>query len=93
MIRREGPLAVRNDQYEAVSELMKVESGLFDKEATVFYLCVMYERLNLLIRLLEVNDKDLSNIKDSNGDTILHTATALKRIQVAFPLQTINCGE
>nr|XP_017240139.1 PREDICTED: ankyrin repeat-containing protein At2g01680-like [Daucus carota subsp. sativus] len=80
-------LAVRNGQYEAVIELMKVNSELFDEEATVF----MYERLNLLIRLLEVNDRDLSNIKDSNGDTILHTATALKRIQmIKYLVQSRN---
>ncbi|KAL1826081.1 hypothetical protein ACET3Z_012859 [Daucus carota] len=83
-------LAVRNGQYEAVIELMKVNSELFDEEAPVFHLCVMYERLNLLIRLLEVNDRDLSNIKDSNGDTILHTAVALKRIQLHSPFKLIN---
>ncbi|XP_017240133.2 uncharacterized protein LOC108212932 [Daucus carota subsp. sativus] len=63
-------------------ELMKVNSESFDEEETVFHLCVTYNRLNLLIRLLKLNDYDLSNIKDGNDDTVLHTAAALKRVQM-----------
>ncbi|XP_017240136.2 ankyrin repeat-containing protein At2g01680-like [Daucus carota subsp. sativus] len=73
-------LAVMNGQLESVIELMKLNS--FDDEETVFHLCVTYNRLNLLIRLLELNFQDLSNIKDGNGNTVLHTAAALKRMQM-----------
>ncbi|KAL1826282.1 hypothetical protein ACET3Z_004694 [Daucus carota] len=73
-------LAVMNGQFESVIELMKINS--FDDEETVFHLCVTYNRLNLLIRLLELNFHDLSNMKDGNGDTVLHTAAALKRMQM-----------
>ncbi|KAL1826072.1 hypothetical protein ACET3Z_012850 [Daucus carota] len=75
-------LAVMNGQHECVIELMKVNSDSFDEEETVFHLCVTYNRLNLLIRLLKLNDYDLSNIKDGNDDTVLHTAAALKRVQM-----------
>ncbi|KAL1826065.1 hypothetical protein ACET3Z_012843 [Daucus carota] len=76
-------LAVMNGQYEAVTELMKVNSESIDEEEeTVFHLCVLYNRLNLLIGLVESKEPDLSNMKDGNGDTILHTAAALKRMQM-----------
>ncbi|KAL1826073.1 hypothetical protein ACET3Z_012851 [Daucus carota] len=78
-------LAVMNGQHESVIELMKVNSESFDEEETVLHLCVTYNRLDLLIRLLKLNDYDLSNIKDGNDDTVLHTAAALKRVeQVRF---------
>ncbi|KAL1826074.1 hypothetical protein ACET3Z_012852 [Daucus carota] len=73
-------LAVMNGQHESVIELMKINSESFNEEETVFHLCVTYNRLNLLIRLLKLNDYDLSNIKDGNDDTVLHTAAALKRV-------------
>ncbi|WOG94951.1 hypothetical protein DCAR_0314248 [Daucus carota subsp. sativus] len=75
-------LAVMNGQHESVIELMKVNSESFDEEETVLHLCVTYNRLDLLIRLLKLNDYDLSSIKDGNDDTVLHTAAALKRVQM-----------
>ena len=78
-------LAVMNGQYEAVTELMKVNSESIDEEEeTVFHLCVRYNRSYLLTRLLAMNDQDLSNIRDANGNTVLHTAVALKRKQVEY---------
>ena len=74
-------LAVFKGQDECVSELLKVDSES-DQERTMLQLCVKYNRLNVLILILESNDQDLSNIKHDDGNTILHSATALGRIQV-----------
>lgn len=49
---------------------------------TVLHLCVMYNRLNIFILILELlNYQDLSSIKDDDGNTILHSAAPLRRIQ------------
>ncbi|KAK1404112.1 PGG domain-containing protein [Heracleum sosnowskyi] len=54
-----------------------------DRGETILHTCVMYNRLEPLIRLLEpiAVDEDFTNVKDESGSTILHTATALKRTQ------------
>ncbi|KAL8092950.1 hypothetical protein AgCh_034997 [Apium graveolens] len=75
-------LAVMNGQLECVSELTKVHPKLCDEETTVLHLCVMYNRLNVLILILESNGPGLSNIKDKAGNTILHSATTLRRMQI-----------
>ncbi|XP_017240130.1 ankyrin repeat-containing protein NPR4-like [Daucus carota subsp. sativus] len=76
-------LAVMNGQYESVSELIKVESNLVDQElGKVLHLCVTYNRLSILILILESTSQDLSNIKDDNGNTILQLATSLRRTQM-----------
>nr|XP_017240140.1 PREDICTED: ankyrin repeat-containing protein At3g12360-like [Daucus carota subsp. sativus] len=74
-------LAVFKGQDECVSELLKVDSES-DQERTMLQLCVKYNRLDVLILILESNDQDLSNIKHDDGNTILHSATALGRIQI-----------
>ncbi|WOG94958.1 hypothetical protein DCAR_0314255 [Daucus carota subsp. sativus] len=74
-------LDVFKGQDECVSELLKVDSES-GQERTMLQLCVKYNRLNVLILILESNDQDLSNIKHDDGNTILQTATALGRIQI-----------
>ncbi|KAK1355859.1 PGG domain-containing protein [Heracleum sosnowskyi] len=75
-------LAIMNGYHESVRELTKVQPELYDQETTMLHLCVMYNRLNVLILILESNVSDLSNIKDRAGNSILHSATALRRIQI-----------
>lgn len=75
-------LAVMNSQHDSVKELIKVKSESYKGLGTVLHLCVMYNRLDVLILILESNDMDFSDMKDDNGNTILHTAAALRRMQV-----------
>ncbi|WOG94953.1 hypothetical protein DCAR_0314250 [Daucus carota subsp. sativus] len=74
-------LAVFKGQDECVSELLKVNSES-DQERTMLHLCIKYNRLNVLISILEPNDQDLSNIKQDDGNTLLHSATVLGRMQI-----------
>ena len=76
-------LAVFKGQDGCVSELLKVKSES-DQERTMLHLCVKYNRLNVLDLILESNNQHLSNSKH-DGNTILHAATALGRMQVKFP--------
>lgn len=75
-------LAVMNGQHDCVCELIKAD--YHGQEGTVLHLCVMYNRLNILILILESNVQDLSNIRDDAGNTILHFATELRRMQVPY---------
>ena len=74
-------LAVMKGQQESVNELLKVNSES-EQKGTLLHLSVVYNRLNVLILILESTDQDLLNIKDDDGNTILHSAAALSRIQV-----------
>ncbi|KAK1351899.1 PGG domain-containing protein [Heracleum sosnowskyi] len=74
-------LAVMNGQHECVRELIEFNSD-YGQEGAILHLCVMYNRLNILILILESNVQDWSNIKDDTGNTILHFATELRRMQI-----------
>lgn len=74
-------LAVMNGQHECVRELIEFNSD-YGHEGAILHLCVMYNRLNILILILESNAQDWSNIKDDAGNTILHYATELRRMQI-----------
>lgn len=76
-------LAIMKGQQESASELIKVNSESHQK-GTLLHLCVVYNRLNVFILILESTDQDLLNIKDDNGNTILHSAAALRRMQVVY---------
>lgn len=68
-------------------ELIKFNSESYNQElGTALHLCVTYNRLNVLILILESTDQDLSNTKDDTGNTILHSATTMRRLQVNFVL-------
>lgn len=77
-------LAVMNGEHECVRELIKVNSDQsYNQElGTALHLCVMYNRLNVLILILESTHQDLSSIKDDKGNTILHSAATLRRLQI-----------
>ncbi|XP_063946966.1 ankyrin repeat-containing protein BDA1-like [Daucus carota subsp. sativus] len=68
-------------QDECVSELLKVNSES-DQERTVLHLCIKYNRLNVLVSILESNDQDFSSIKQDDGNTLIHSATVLGRLQI-----------
>lgn len=74
-------LAVLKGQEECVGALLKVHSES-DQQRKMLHLSVKYNRLNVLILILESSDQNLSNIKHDDGNTILHSATALRRMQV-----------
>ncbi|KAL8092949.1 hypothetical protein AgCh_034996 [Apium graveolens] len=59
-------LAVMNSQYDSVRELMKINSESYEGLGTLLHLCVMYNRLDVLILILESNDTDLSDMKDES---------------------------
>ncbi|XP_074351943.1 uncharacterized protein LOC141691099 [Apium graveolens] len=63
-------LAIMKGQQKSVCES--------DKKGTLLHLSVVYNRLNVFILILESTDQDLLNIKDDNGNTILHSAAALR---------------
>ncbi|WOG97837.1 hypothetical protein DCAR_0417178 [Daucus carota subsp. sativus] len=76
-------LAVMNGQYDCVDELMKALSESNDQGLdTVLHMCVMYNRLDVLILVLDKNPMDLSDVKDEDGNTILHYAAGLRRMQI-----------
>ncbi|KAL1833671.1 hypothetical protein ACET3Z_003322 [Daucus carota] len=85
-------LAIMNGQYESINKLWaakpEVTCYTWDHGETILHSCVIYNRLKALILLLESTtlDEDLTNVKDGNGSTILHTATALKRTQESMLL-------
>ncbi|KAL1809876.1 hypothetical protein ACET3Z_026866 [Daucus carota] len=79
-------LAVMNGQHESAAELLKANSD-FDP-GKVLQLCVMYNRLNILVLVLGSNFADLSTIKDEKGNTVLHSATEVKRVQMIKYLVT-----
>ncbi|WOG94942.1 hypothetical protein DCAR_0314239 [Daucus carota subsp. sativus] len=82
-------LAVMNGQHEAVSELIKVKSELHEQEiGEVLQLCVMYNRLNVLVLVLELTSQHLSNRRYDKGKTILQLATSLTRTQIVKYLVT-----
>ena len=53
-----------------------------DQERTMLQLCIKYNRLNVLVSILESNDQDFSSIKQDDGNTLIHSATVLGRLQV-----------
>ncbi|WOG94948.1 hypothetical protein DCAR_0314245 [Daucus carota subsp. sativus] len=76
-------LAVMNGQYDCVDVLMKADSESNDQGLDkVLHMCVMYNRLDVLILILDKNQIDLSEVKDEEGDTILHYAAGLRRMQI-----------
>lgn len=81
-------LAIMNGQIDVVKELVTVkpEATMYtlDQGETILHSCVIYNRLEALKFLIEsrtVQD-NYADIADDIGNTILHTATALKRVQV-----------
>ncbi|KAL1826062.1 hypothetical protein ACET3Z_012840 [Daucus carota] len=81
-------LAVMNGQHEAVSELIKVKSELREQElGKVLQLCVLYNRLNVLVLILESTSQHLSNSRYDKGKTILQLATSLTRTQIVKYLE------
>ncbi|KAK1371113.1 PGG domain-containing protein [Heracleum sosnowskyi] len=80
-------LAMMNGQYESINKLVEAKPDVtcytLDHGETILHSCVTYNRLRALILLIESTtvDEDLTNVKDGSGNTILHTATALKRTQ------------
>ncbi|KAL8110279.1 uncharacterized protein LOC141672039 [Apium graveolens] len=80
-------LAIMNGQYESINKLVEAKPEVtcytLDNGETILHSCVTCNRLRALILLIEstILDEDLINVKDGSGNTILHTATALKRTQ------------
>ncbi|CAK9144160.1 unnamed protein product [Ilex paraguariensis] len=79
-------LAVMKGRIEVVKELIQARPeviwyGLEGGE-TILHLCVTYNRFEALKLLVELcGNDDLVNVKDDNGNTILHTATAQKQLE------------
>lgn len=80
-------LAIMNGQYESINKLVEAKPEVIcytlDHGETILHSCIVYNRLKPLILLIEscIIDEDFANAKDGSGNTILHTATALKRTQ------------
>ncbi|XP_017223646.1 ankyrin repeat-containing protein At2g01680-like [Daucus carota subsp. sativus] len=72
-------LAVMNGQQECVGELMKVDG---EEIGTALHLCVMCNRLDVLDVILKSTEQDVLNLKDEKGNTVLHSATLLRRTQI-----------
>ncbi|WOG94947.1 hypothetical protein DCAR_0314244 [Daucus carota subsp. sativus] len=82
-------LAVMNGQYDCVEEFIKANSKSNDQGLdAVLHMCVMCNRLDVLILVLGKNPIDLSDVKDEDGNTILHYAAGLRRIQIVKYLVT-----
>ncbi|GFY93976.1 hypothetical protein Acr_09g0004220 [Actinidia rufa] len=76
-------LAAMKGRVEIVTELAEakreVTRFVLDRGETVLHLCVVYNRLEALKVLVGMNIMaDCVNVKDDDGNTILHIATMLK---------------
>ena len=73
------------------TKLIELNYESSHQEGTALQLCIFYNRLNVLIPILESNYyHDMINMKDENGETIVHSATALRRMQVNYTLCIFN---
>jgi ankyrin repeat protein len=82
-------LAAMRGRVEVIQELMRARpesiSELFDGD-TVLHLCVIYNHLEALKLLLKmVNDDEIVNLRNRDGNTILHLAAILKQVEVSLP--------
>ena len=82
-------LAAMKGRVEIVTELAQARpevTGLvLDRGETVLHLCVVYNRLEALKVLVGMNTMaDCVNVKDDDGNTILHIATMLKQVEVKY---------
>ena len=81
-------VAAVKGRVKVVSELVRVKAEstrvLTDRAETVLHLCVGHNRLEGLKVLVEAIGKDdeLVNLKDYDGNTILHIAVSKKQIEV-----------
>ncbi|XP_057512797.1 ankyrin repeat-containing protein BDA1-like [Actinidia eriantha] len=80
-------LAAMKGRVEIVTELARarqeVTRFVLDRGETVLHLCVVYNRLEALKVLVGMNTMaDYVNVKDNDGNTILHTATMLKQVEI-----------
>ncbi|KAK3016840.1 hypothetical protein RJ639_006379 [Escallonia herrerae] len=66
---------------ELVSAQEQVTRYTLDRSETILHLCVKHNHLEALKQLAELGG-DLANAQDHNGNTILHTATALKQMEI-----------
>ncbi|XP_057514148.1 ankyrin repeat-containing protein BDA1-like [Actinidia eriantha] len=88
-------LAAMKGRVEIVTELAQargeVTRFVLDRGETVLHLCVVYNRLEALKVLVGMNTMaDCVNVKDDDGNTILHIATMLKQVKtVKYLLKTI----
>ena len=84
-------VAVAKGRVTVVAELVRVKPELTrvltDRGETVLHLCVKYFRLEVLKLLATESvkkDSELVNWRDSDGNTILHTAVTKKQFEVNF---------
>ncbi|GAB4837025.1 hypothetical protein Ancab_001940 [Ancistrocladus abbreviatus] len=82
-------LAVINGRLDVVRELVPaVPQAVRERMSfgeTVLHLCVKHTQLEVLTLLVnEVDDKDILNGKENEGNTILHLAVADKQVKVWF---------
>ncbi|KAK3040407.1 hypothetical protein RJ639_026812 [Escallonia herrerae] len=84
-------LAVMKGRVDVINELVSAHKEVMrytrdGSSETILHLCVKHNQLEALKRLVEldgVDDDDLANAQNDNGNTILHTATALKQMEVS----------
>ncbi|KAK2994976.1 hypothetical protein RJ640_021532 [Escallonia rubra] len=80
-------LAAMKGRGDVIRELASAQEQVMrytlDRGETILHLCVEYNHLEALKQLAEYDgiDDDLLNVQDHNGNTILHTATALKQME------------
>ncbi|KAK3016837.1 hypothetical protein RJ639_006376 [Escallonia herrerae] len=81
-------LAVMKGRGDVIKELISAHKEVMrytldSGSETILHLCVKHNHLEALKQLVELDgvDDDLANAKDHNGNTILHTATALKQME------------
>ncbi|KAK2997135.1 hypothetical protein RJ639_026482 [Escallonia herrerae] len=80
-------LAVMKGRGDVIRELVSAQEQVtrytLDCGETILHLCVKHNHLEALKLLVELDgvDDDLANAQDHNGNTILHTATALKQME------------
>ena len=80
-------LAVKKGQFEIVRKLFgarrQVVRYKLDQGETIMHYAVKQNRLGVLKLLLELKGEfEFLNSKDDYGNTVLHTATALKQFEV-----------
>ncbi|KAK3040402.1 hypothetical protein RJ639_026807 [Escallonia herrerae] len=80
-------LAVMKGRGDVIRELVSAQEQVtrytLDRGETILHLCVKHNHLEALKRLMELDGvgDDLANAQDDNGNTILHSATALKQME------------
>ncbi|KAK2973704.1 hypothetical protein RJ640_021535 [Escallonia rubra] len=81
-------LAVMKGRVDVINELVSAHKEVMlytldGSSETILHLCVKHNHLEALKRLVELDgdDDDLANAQNHNGNTILHTATALKQME------------